>query len=174
MPLRANRPALDAVAKKVEREARAAARYAVANLAASDRKVAGSAIAVVIRLKDLAIVPLLDAPEASEADDRVWRIENMVDAQLELRQRIVGRLPKMLDDPTAVPIGSGGVAETAPPPRRVCDDAYVLLRRLLNTAESAEQQHASTNAFLALPDDRKDEQIRNARNGTWTRLADLR
>jgi len=169
-----NRPAMDAFVKKVVRESRAPARIAVANLSASDPKVAAAAVALTVYLKDIAIVPLLEAPEPAAADDRVSRIETVVDAQVELREKITARLTKMLDDKAPVPINTDRRAEVAPPPRRVCDDAYVLLRRLLNPAEGEEEQLFTAKAFLLLPDDRKDAEILKARSGIWTRRAELR
>jgi len=165
---------MDAFVKKVVRESRAPARIAVANLSASDPKVAAAAVALTVYLKDIAIVPLLEAPEPAAADDRVSRIETVVDAQVELREKITARLTKMLDDKAPVPINTDRRAEVAPPPRRVCDDAYVLLRRLLNPAEGEEEQLFTAKAFLLLPDARKDAEILKARSGIWTRRAELR
>ena len=53
--------------------------------------------------------------------------------------------------------------EEAPAARRVCDEAYLQLRRLLNPRESVERYHLNASAFLQLSTEEKENEIRKAR-----------
>lgn len=163
---------LDELAKDVVRDSRALPRAAVAHLTDPNQNLADNSLSLLIGIEDVATVPLLEAPEPAEAYDRVARMTIVVDSHLEVRNTIVERLKKMLDDKRPMNYQKMPRVEETPPPSRVCDEAYVLLRRLLNTAEDKETQIANTRLFLRLPEARKDIEIRKAQNSrTWTNLA---
>jgi hypothetical protein len=163
---------LDALAKLVVRRSRALPRAAAAHLTDNDQNLADNAMSLLIDIEDLATVPLLEAPEPAHPYDRVARMTIIVDSQLEIRNTTVERLKKMLDDKRPMNYQKMPRVEESPPPSRVCDEAYVLLRRLLNTTEDQETQTANTRLFLRLPEARKDIEIRKARTArTWTNLA---
>ena len=166
-------PALDALVQKVVLSSRALPRAAVAHLDDPNRKVSDNALSVVTEIGELATVPLLEAHEPPSPYDRVARMTLVVDGQLELREQIVTHLKKMLDDKAAVAYNRTLPAEQEPPPSRVCDEAYVLLRRLLNSSEGEDEQLANTRFFLRLPEHRKDAEISKARVGKpWTKLTE--
>ena len=53
--------------------------------------------------------------------------------------------------------------EEKPAPRRICDEAYLMYRRLLNTRESEEDYLVNRRIFLKQTDDDKDREIFFAR-----------
>jgi hypothetical protein len=59
--------------------------------------------------------------------------------------------------------------EAAPVQSRVCDEAYVLLRRMIKPSEDRQKQDENSHIFLRLPEVRRDIEIRRARNSQpWT------
>ena len=93
-----------------------------------------------------------------------------IDLQLSLRQRIVAALDPLLEDREIVPAPDvPGPIEEVPPPCRICDEAYLALRRLLAHDEDEMAQERNAHEFLALEDEAKDAEIRRAReSGAWT------
>ena len=166
------RAELSALAKSVVRDSRALPRAAAAHLSDPDPNLAGNAMSLLIDTEDLATVPMLEAPEPQDAYDRVARLTVAVDSQVELRRTIADRLKQMLDDKRPMNYEKGPIVEEATPQSRVCDEAYVLLRRLLNATEDREKQDSNARIFLRLPEARKDIEIRKARSSQrWTDLA---
>ena len=59
--------------------------------------------------------------------------------------------------------------EAAPVQSRVCDEAYVLLRRMIKPSEDRQKQDENSHIFLRLPEVRRDIEIRRALNSQpWT------
>ncbi len=163
---------LGTLSKNVVRDSRALPRAAAAHLSDPDANVASNSMSLLIDIEDVATVPLLEAPEPPEAYDRVARMTIVVDSQLEVRNRIVDRLKKMLGDKRPLNYKRMPRVEETPPESRVCDEAYVLLRRLLNTSEDQEKQAINTRLFLRLAEARRDIEIRKAENlETWSDFA---
>ena len=93
-----------------------------------------------------------------------------VDLQLSLRRRIVAELDPLLTDREIVPEPAVPIpTEEEPLPCRVCDEAYLALRKLLAHDEDEMTQELNANEFLAQGDEAKDAEISRAReSGTWT------
>jgi hypothetical protein len=67
----------------------------------------------------------------------------------------------------------GGLGESHAPDRRVCDEAYLHLRELLFADGSVAQSAATSDAFLASPENERDALIREARSSrVFRRLVD--
>ena len=132
------------------------------------------AAALLVELNDLATIPLLDAPDPSGVVERVWVLRGAVGAQLEVRERILARLDRMLDDRTPFPPRqNAGPIEEPEPERRACDEAYVLMREFISFGESELTQLMNIEAFLHLPEEERDEEIRKAKGTrTWTQLVE--
>lgn len=130
------------------------------------------AVEVLSRMEETSIVPLIGyAGSATPAQD-VWMIRTAVQNEIDLRLKLVRRIDRLLEDRRAVvrPAPARPV-ESAPPARRVCDDAYVLVDRFLDPAASTETRAARADQFLGLRDPQKDAEIRKLRTSrTWKRL----
>jgi hypothetical protein len=162
---------LDSMAHIMVEQGRVPARAAVALIGGPDASMSQKAGYLLGHMDDLAIVPLLEAPEPKDVFDRLWAMETLVSAQLDLRKRIVSRLDAMLADKTNVPWRTNQVVEEKVQPSRVCDEAYLLMRRLLNTNEDRNQHMYDRRAFLRLPEKDRDAEITKARKSrTWTNL----
>jgi hypothetical protein len=135
---------------------------------------AHKAAVILGELDDLALRPLAEAEPPDDAAKRAWLISTLVDNELELRQLIVARLDQFLGDRSVVPLPPVvAPIDELPPPRRVCDEAYVHLRRFLNVATPLEQQLMDEDIFLNLPLDLKDQAIQKFReSGVWVQLTE--
>lgn len=132
-----------------------------------DRARALKARSLVGRLDELAAGTLLDAPASSDAAAAVWTVAAATAASVGLRARVAERVRALLGDRRVLP-------EVQPPdrrveepvrPRRVCDEAYGLLRELVNTGESRTAFLMDQWAFLRLPEGERDAEIARATAG---------
>jgi hypothetical protein len=166
------RAEMDSLIELLANESRETARAAVALWVESDAIRASKAASLLIGFGDLAIIPLLEAPNPPNSSQRVWLLRAVVEAELDLRGLIVARLDRMLDDKSPVPLPEDqGPIEEEPPPRRVCDESYVLMRKLVNFTESPEKYYMNVEAFLNLTNDEKDAEILKTREShIWTQL----
>ena len=171
--LNPNQPdAMDALADRVVTESRLPARSAVALLVDPDPKMSESAASLLSRIGDLAAVPLLESSDPPDPLQRVWKMQTIVDVHLELRAKIVPLLDKMLADKTQVPWRKMPRVEEAPVSSRICDEAYVLMRRLMNLHEDRAEYLANARAFLRLTNEEKDAEILKAKESrVWSNLA---
>jgi hypothetical protein len=111
----------------------------------------------------------LYAPPAQTPTARAWLLGNLVEAELHMRGQLGARLREALFDrdeveepPVLVP------AERLPPRRRVCDEAYLLLRSLFHPEEDAVGFIVERDGYLALSDDERDRMIQEAlMRGRW-------
>lgn len=111
----------------------------------------------------------LYAPPAETPTARAWLLGHLVEAELHLRGRLGARLREALFDrgeveepPVLVP------AERRAPRRRVCDEAYILLRSLFHPEEDAVGFIVERDAYLALSDEERDRRIQEALiQGRW-------
>ena len=135
---------------------------------------ARKAAVILGELDDLALRPLAETEPPDDAAKRAWLISTLVDNELELRQLIVARFDQLLEDKSMVPLPPAQAPIEEPPPsRRVCDEAYVHLRRFLNVATPLEQQLMDEETYLHLPVDMKDKAIQQFReSGVWVQLTE--
>jgi hypothetical protein len=165
--------AVEALSRSIEEEARAPSRAAASMLNDRDPKMSERGAAIITNIGDLAIVPLIESPQPQDAADRVWNMDVVITAHLEVRGKVVARLNTMLSDKMKIPWGKVGPAEGTPAPSRVCDEAYLMMRRLLNTSEDKVRFLHEREAFLALSDVEKDNEILKAKKShTWTNMVE--
>lgn len=100
---------------------------------------------------------------------RAWLLTNMVESELHLRGQIASKLREALFDKALVSEPSLPVAiEETPPQRRVCDDAYLLLRQLFHPEEDQVGFSVERDAYLKMPDSLRDQAIERALiEGAW-------
>jgi hypothetical protein len=166
------RDQLDALVGAIEFEARQSARSAAQLWLHGDPVQTERAEYVLAGIDELAITPLLDGPRPATSDSCYWLLQLLVDDVVELQKKIVTRLHEALGDrrPLPPPAVYEPVEESLPA-RRVCDEAYLLLRRLLVLSEDALKQIMNAEAFLHLPVKDKDAAIaRFINTGVWARL----
>lgn len=164
---------LTALTGDIRKEANEPIHAAVSLALGRDPKRAPMAKYVLADLGELAVAELLEAPtDMSPPFEKAWLCQTVVNAELQLRAAIARHLDKMLEIKAVVPpVDAGMSMEEILPPTRVCDDAYLQMRRLSNMSESAADNSLAERAFLNYPDARKDATIHQARQDkTWTQL----
>ena len=130
------------------------------------------AASVLLGIGDLAQTPMLEANTKNQ-DDSTWIMERVVDIQLEVRTKVVNKLITMLDDkrPLTHPVFFPAYIEEKPPHLRVCDSAYISLRRLLSTAETEHNLFLNTDRFSRNTEKEKDTEIARFKKArTWSNL----
>jgi hypothetical protein len=157
------------VAETIANDAREPVRAAVQLWMSPDPVMSGKAMGLLLDVGDLAIAPLIEAQPATP-EDKVWAVRMAVDAELALRKKLIAKVDAMLADKTQVPMARPPHAEQVPPRRRVCDEAYLLMRSLVHLGEEQIEAQAQESLFLQLTDAQKDTLIQRARaSGIWNR-----
>jgi len=139
-----------------------------------DEDDSSKALLMLLEIGDLALTPLLESLKSENPEQYVWDMKTVVGIQIENRLKIANILEKMLGDKRLlripeVPIG----VEERPPPRRVCDEAYLMLRRLLSFEETEEEQFLNLVMFLDMSDEEKDAEIERFKSTKrWVALSE--
>ena len=126
------------------------------------------------KLGTVALFPLIDAGFAPMEIQRAHQMDMIVKAQIETRERIVSFLVPLLEDQEKIVEDTPeSVMEGDPPIKRVCDEAYIQLRKLLNTTETEDSYLLNESIYLQLDFEERDEEIMAAKiSGTWDRWLD--
>jgi hypothetical protein len=140
----------------------------------AESPLAGEAFDFLVDIEDLAIVPVLDGPLRDDAQAQSQAIELLTTQELKLRERVLQHLQLWLDDKRAVPTKPQfGHSEEKPAERRVCDDAYLALRRLVHFGEDELAQLVDARVYLGMTDAQRDAVIARAKaTKTWRRIQD--
>lgn len=178
------RSALEAAAPQdAEAAASLASRARTATVALPSRAVelaagaqgdrAAQARVLVGRLEELAAGALLDAAPA-DGSTAVWMVATATAAVVGLRSRVALRLQPMFADRRLLPSPPPDPRVEEPVrPHRVCDEAYLMLRELVNTGEGRTAFVMDRWAFLRLPEAERDAEIARAAAGQpFARLLD--
>ena len=129
-----------------------------------DEDDSSKAAAVLLSMEDIALTPLLDALSPDIPEDYVWDMETIVEIQMENRIKIAKALEDMLQDKRFIKLPElPPSTEESHAPRRVCDEAYLIMRRLLSFEEDEEEQFFNSNEFLNMTDEEKDAEISRAK-----------
>lgn len=123
-------------------------------------------------IEEFGIVPLLDLTADLPTVRALWSLRTVGASLVHLERRVVRSIDKALEDRRqASPLQANAAMEEQPPPIRVCDEAYLQLRRLLNVEEGDTQYFLNARAFLNLGNTEKDAEIHRARKSRgWSRL----
>jgi hypothetical protein len=158
------------VAHEIE-EARLTARAATRIWAKGEAELAFQAYSFLVDINDLALVPILEGPLRDDPGTQSQAMFLLVQRENELRRRIVTQLDKWLDDKRAVPQAPDFFpTEVRALPRRVCDEAYVAMRKLVYFGEDDIGQMVDENRLYELDESKRDEAIARARASKAWRL----
>lgn len=139
----------------------------IVNLATSlPEEMADKSRAILERLEMLTILSLFRVvPGVPTHTVRVHQLLAATDGNL--LQKSIAATSKMLDDqrPVPLPPDYGLKEETSPPPRRLCDEAYLVLRRLMHVAETEDEYWLNAEAFLNVPMAERDAEIARIQSG---------
>lgn len=132
------------------------------------------AMALIPGLEELAVGPLVEAPSAKvDGFNRVWAMRTAVEAHEGSRAKLIGRLMKLLDDVEPLPVVKIPNSEEQPVPRRVCDEAYLALRRVMKFEEGKIDGTLEGRAFLDMGAKERDGEIQKVKKSrTFTRFVE--
>jgi hypothetical protein len=117
------------------------------------------ALSVITRLGETAVETLAGTIAAQNPVLDTWLLFELAKGVAFAETAVTARLKAALNDTRMVPQPPEMlVLEEVGPPYRVCDEAYVALRRILN-AESFLQNLMESRHFLSLPDTDKNHEI---------------
>jgi len=123
-------------------------------------------------IEEFGIIPLLDLTADLPPVRALWALRTEGASLVHLQRQVVRSFDKAMEDRRQAPPQQADAAmEEQPPPIRVCDEAYLQLRRLLNIEEGDPQYFLNARAFLNLGNAEKDAEIHRARKSRgWSRL----
>lgn len=152
---------LDSMAAAILEKSLREPREVVGSVHSEDLDIRATASSLLLRLGNLVVTPMLDSIDDDIPEDYVWDMQTATKLHLETRSRIVKILEKMLADTRPVQVGNPfAFREQKPTPRRICDEAFLLLRQLTAIAESEEERTFNEEAFLGMEDQERDSEIR--------------
>lgn len=146
----------------------------MANAEDPDEQRGKNARLVLLSLGDLTLTPLLDSLRSDSADKLVWSLQTAVGFHRENQSRIVKQLNQLLVDKRQVPMPvQSPTTEEKVPSRRVCDEAYLLMRRLL-AMEDEESDMVNARIFLySMSESERDREITRLQSTkTWEALTE--
>jgi hypothetical protein len=154
--------ALRVLADEVTAESLAPARAVVHEWIAGRGAAADKAGTVVLEMEEVAVTPMLEEMDGGGVRWR-WRLaEEVVDLLVQQRRAVLVRLDRLLQDRSAL---AGSAAAGKDLSRRVCDEAYVLVRRVATVDDPKRLGIRTEEEFLALGSADRDAEIRK-----WRRL----
>ena len=129
---------------------------------------------ILLQLGDVAFAPLLDSPDSTSPDGLVWDLQTAAGLHRQNQARLVKRLESLIGDKRPLtPKEQGPFTEEKVPNRRVCDEAYLLMRRLL-ALEDEEASSVNARIFLySMTEPERDREIvRLLKSKTWLSLSE--
>lgn len=169
---RDNRDGLDALTRSIRQQSRGQIPDIVQIWMTGDANMTWKSAYILGRLGDAAIEPLLEADAPVDPLRQAWRLKRITQVQLNRREAIVEELVNQLENRTPVPFA----VEKAPiedpvVEQRLCDVAYLHLRRLLNTSEKLGDQLDTARIYRRLDPGERDLVIeRYKKLGVWVNL----
>jgi len=129
---------------------------------------------VLISIGDLSITPLIESLDSNNADNYVWETDIALSLHLQNRNKLSKIINSMfLDKRLLKGPELKGVVEEKPIPRRVCDEAYLMLRKLLAYKEDEEALMTNERMFLSLSNEEKDKEIDRLKSSEeWVSLSE--
>jgi hypothetical protein len=168
--------ALHSLASQLADETLDAPKAIVRLWATGDRAVSEKAGSVVLDLEEFAVRPMLGESDSSPLTWRLRFMHAAVETELHLRTLVLKKLDGQLGDATLVP--GSELTESLPPgakPVRVCDEAYVWVRRLVSVSDPKDG-FGSERDFLNLGHPERSKEIQRwKRSPVWAEVlsADL-
>lgn len=148
-----------ALARSITAAGEAKLRELIAVLHGSDKTETGKAAGVLLEAELPAFPAVIEGLQAEPLDGLIWDIQLLGDLVLGARARLIEKLDALSEDQRDVPVGDGpSPRDEKPLPRRVCDEAYLILRRLV-AHEPEDAGYLNSRLFLKLSIEQKDQEI---------------
>lgn len=155
---------LAALAEAIRKQGWQETREVISLLSSGEKEVADKALVVTLNLGPFALQPMLDSLDPNYPVDCAMNLAQAVDLELEQRHKVAMALDKLLEDKRRVPQPrqAKGVEEKFRA-RRLCDVAYLQLRRLFSQQESVEDAEINEGMFLDMQESDRDREIAKMR-----------
>ena len=165
---------LDSLSKDIIDKSREDANELVNILHAGKDEESKKASIVLMSIGDLSITPLIESIDSNNADNYAWEMDIILSQHIQTRNKITLILNSMfLDKRQLKGPEFKGVVEEKPIPRRVCDEAYLMLRKLLAHQEDEEVLMANERMFLNMSNEEKDKEINRLKSSKeWISLSE--
>ncbi|NUO51814.1 MAG: hypothetical protein HOV80_23425, partial [Polyangiaceae bacterium] len=165
-----SRPSADELVREFQTQAHAPFRAAARLATAEDPRIATNARTLLAYGVETALRPMLRI-ETTDPVLRAQVVAAVGAAAADLRERTRAWLKTQMTDKSLVPVPEG-MQFAQPPPiaRRVCDHAFLAMRRLMHPDEDLLVRMVDERLFENLPDEKKDAIIADAvRTERWIR-----
>ena len=129
---------------------------------------------VLLQLGDVAFAPILDMLTTESPDALVWDLQAAMGFHRANQARLLRRLETLIGDKRQLtPREQGPFTEEKIPNRRVCDEAYLMMRQLL-AMEDEESAMVNARIFIySMTDAERDREImRLVKSKTWVALTE--
>ncbi|HVP07789.1 MAG TPA: hypothetical protein VMS71_08105 [Candidatus Acidoferrum sp.] len=165
-------PSLDSLAKSILERSYREPGDVVGLMHTDSQDTKQKASAVALKLGNLVLPMLLDSLPVGKPNDLIWELQQALTLQNASRAKITKILLDLLKDQRELePDNPFASAEDRAPVRRVCDEAYLLLRRLQVVNETDNQLYLNENAFMKMSMPERDAEIKRWQGErTWIPL----
>lgn len=152
---------VDAVAAKLKARAEVPFEVAARLLSDSDEGVRDVATMLISEGRELSIGAVMRRRGGSP-DDRAWALRHVVEEEVSLRREVVAWFETFLRDKAPTEAIDPSKARAAEPVRRICDEAFLLLRELLPFEEKALGRDFDVAKYWAATESQRDGIIAGA------------
>jgi hypothetical protein len=153
--------AIDTVSLDLLSELREIPRSIIDLTFSKDEDLMNRAREVFLGMEDTIIWPVIVTEATISAEERLWLTDVAVEREMRLRRALGTHIEKMITDKTLLPnVAPPGMAEESAPPKRVCDEAYIQLRSLINANEKSYDGLVNRDLFLQGTFDERDEELK--------------
>lgn len=115
---------------------------------------------VLRNMAEIAIIPLLELNDPKDVKDKYWLLDTLVTHHITLRDQLLQHLDRLLNDKALIPESQQtGPIEEAPMPSRICDEAFLAIRRLMHFTEDAGEYALNETTFFKLSFEMRDQEI---------------
>ncbi len=168
----ADDPSLDSLAKSILERSYREPQDVIAMMHSDSQSTQQKASAVALKLGNLLLPILLDSLPVGKPNDLIWELQQAMAIQNASRAKITKILLDLLKDQRELePDNPFAAPEDRAPIRRVCDEAYLLLRRLQVVNETDNQLYLNENGFLKMSLPERDSEIKRWQGEkTWVPL----
>lgn len=165
---------LDTLTKNIILTSRKDASELVKILHSGKEEESKKAAMILMSIGDLSITPMLESIDTNNAENYTWEMDIILSQHLQTRNKISVILNSMfLDKRLLKGPELKGVVEEKPIPRRICDEAYLMLRRLTALKENEEELMINERMFLNMSENEKDKEIDRIKSSReWLALSE--
>lgn len=151
---------LDNLSKEISASSRKDVFELIKILHGSNKEESQKASMILMSIGDLSISPIVDSVDTANPDNYVNEMDISLSLHLQNRSKMSKHINSMLLDKRELKGPQlKGVVEEKPPTRRVCDEAYLMLRKLFAFKEDEESLMTNERLFLSLSNKERDEEI---------------